>query len=116
MKTKRWVIADPAEARVRALSEEGGYAPLTAAVLVARGIDTPEAAADYLSCDTSGLHDPFLLADMDKAVSVVRGAIARGERIVVYGGHAPAHHGRFRHHRRTGDRSRAPAGPPGGHH
>lgn len=85
MKTKRWVIADPAEARVRALSEEGGYAPLTASVLVARGIDTPEAAADYLSYDTSGLHDPFLLADMDKAVAVVCGAIARGERIVVYG-------------------------------
>ncbi len=85
MKTKRWVIADPSEARVRALSEEGGYAPLAAAVLVARGIDTPEAAADYLSCDTSGLYDPFLLADMDKAVAVIRGAIARGEHIVVYG-------------------------------
>lgn len=85
MKTKRWVIADPAEARVRALSEEGGYAPLTAAVLVARGIDTPQAAAAYLSCDTSGLHDPFLLTDMDKAVAVIRGAIERGEHIVVYG-------------------------------
>ncbi|HIX89899.1 MAG TPA: single-stranded-DNA-specific exonuclease RecJ [Candidatus Agathobaculum pullicola] len=85
MKTKRWVIADPAEARVRALSDEGGYAPLAAAVLVARGIDTPEAAADYLSCDTSGLYDPFLLTDMDKAVAVIRGAIARGEHIVVYG-------------------------------
>ena len=86
MKTKRWVIADPDEARVRALSEEGGYAPLTAAVLVARGIDTPEAAADYLSCHISGLYDPFLLTDMDKAVAVIRGAIARGEHIVVYGG------------------------------
>ncbi|MGO5028374.1 single-stranded-DNA-specific exonuclease RecJ [Candidatus Agathobaculum pullicola] len=85
MKTKRWVIADPAEARVCALSDEGGYAPLAAAVLVARGIDTPEAAADYLSCDTSGLYDPFLLTDMDKAVAVIRGAIARGEHIVVYG-------------------------------
>lgn len=85
MKTKRWVIADPAEARVRALSDEGGYAPLATAVLVARGIDTPEAAADYLSCDTSGLYDPFLLTDMDKAVAVIRGAIARGEHIVVYG-------------------------------
>ena len=85
MKTKRWVIADPDEARVRALSDQGGYAPLTAAVLVARGIDTPEAAADYLSCDISGLYDPFLLTDMDKAVAVIRGAIARGEHIVVYG-------------------------------
>ena len=32
MKTKRWVIAAPDRARVDALSREGGYAPLTAAV------------------------------------------------------------------------------------
>lgn len=85
MKTKRWVIAAPDEARVRALAAAGGYAPLTAAVLSARGIDTPDATAAYLSCDTAGLHDPLLLADMDKAVAVVEGALQRGERIVVYG-------------------------------
>lgn len=85
MKTKRWVIAAPDEARVRALAAAGGYAPLTAAVLSARGIDTSDAAAAYLSCDTAGLHDPLLLADMDKAVAVVEGALQRGERIVVYG-------------------------------
>lgn len=85
MKTKRWVIAAPDEARVRALAAAGGYAPLTAAVLSARGIDTLDAAAAYLSCDTAGLHDPLLLADMDKAVAVVEGALQRGERIVVYG-------------------------------
>lgn len=85
MKTKRWVIAAPDEARVRALAAAGGYAPLTAAVLSARGIDTPDAAAAYLSCDTAGLHAPLLLADMDKAVAVVEGALQRGERIVVYG-------------------------------
>lgn len=85
MKTKRWVVADPDEARVCALAAGGGYAPLTAAVLAARGIDTPAAAQAYLSCDPAGLHDPFLLADMDKAVAVIEGAMARRERIVVYG-------------------------------
>ena len=64
---------------------ETGYTPLTAAVLSARGIDTPQAAADYLSCDVRGLHDPFGLTDMDKAVKVVREVIDRGEKIVVYG-------------------------------
>ncbi|MDO5141552.1 MAG: single-stranded-DNA-specific exonuclease RecJ [Eubacteriales bacterium] len=85
MKTKRWVIAAPDPARAAALSREGGLAPLTAAVLVARGVDTPQAAAAYLSCDTNGLHDPFLMADMDKAVAVIESAIERGEHIVVYG-------------------------------
>ena len=85
MKTKRWVIAAPDRARVGALSREGEYAPLTAAVLAARGIDTPQAAAAYLSRDRSGLCDPLLLTDMDKAVAVIRSALERGEHIVVYG-------------------------------
>lgn len=85
MKTKRWVIAAPDETCVRALTADGGYGPLAAAVLSARGIDTPAAAAAYLSCDIAGLHDPMLLADMDKAVAVIEGALQRRERIVVYG-------------------------------
>ena len=32
-----------------------------------------------------GLHDPFGLTDMDKAVEVVREVIDRGEKMVVYG-------------------------------
>ena len=85
MRAKRWVIASPDTERVRVLSRETGYTPLTAAVLSARGIDTPQAAADYLSCDARGLHDPFGLTDMDKAVEVVREVIDRGEKMVVYG-------------------------------
>ena len=85
MRAKRWVIASPDTERVRMLSRETGYTPLTAAVLSARGIDTPQAAADYLSCDVRGLHDPFGLTDMDKAVEVVREVIDRGEKMVVYG-------------------------------
>ena len=85
MRAKRWVIASPDTERVRVLSRETGYTPLTAAVLSARGIDTPQAAADYLSCDVRGLHAPFGLTDMDKAVEVVREVIDRGEKMVVYG-------------------------------
>ena len=85
MRAKRWVIASPDTERVRMLSRETGYTPLTAAVLSARGIDTPQAAADYLSCDVRGLHDPFGLTDMDKAVEVIREVIDRGEKMVVYG-------------------------------
>ena len=83
MRAKRWVIASPDTERVRVLSRETGYTPLTAAVLSARGIDTPQAAADYLSCDVRGLHDPFGLTDMDKAVEVVREVIDRGEKMVI---------------------------------
>ena len=85
MKTKRWVIAAPEQDRVRDLARAYGCTPLTAAVLVARGIDTPQAAARRLSADPREMHDPFLLAGMERAVAVIRGAVERGERIVVYG-------------------------------
>jgi len=54
-------------------------------LLLERGVDTPEKARKYLSPQKSDLHDPMLMQDMDKAVAVVRDAIARREEIVVFG-------------------------------
>ena len=85
MKPKRWMIAEPDAGGVRRLTQEIHCAPLAAAVLSARGIENADAARAFLSCDRSGLHDPHLMRDMDKAVEVIRGSLARGERIVVYG-------------------------------
>ncbi len=61
-----------------------GYAPLTAMVLAARGITTPNMARNYLSCDTE-LPDPYLMKDMDLAVGRVGLAMTRGEKIAVFG-------------------------------
>lgn len=55
------------------------------ALLRARGIDTGEKARCFLSPSAEDLHDPFLLPGMEKAVSLLKGAIARGETIAVYG-------------------------------
>lgn len=85
MKSKKWNIARPDRERIQSLSRRGGYAPLTAAVLCARGLDTPEKAAAFLSCDLSGLHDPMLLPDMREAVDAICDAIQKRERIAVFG-------------------------------
>lgn len=85
MKTKRWVVATPDAACVRALAHDCGLAPLTAAVLAARGMHTAQDVQNYLSSDQKQMHDPFLCIDMDKAVAAVRETIAQGEHIVVYG-------------------------------
>ncbi|MEE9268685.1 MAG: single-stranded-DNA-specific exonuclease RecJ [Candidatus Krumholzibacteria bacterium] len=53
--------------------------------LASRGMDTPEAAARYLSLDGVGFHDPFLFENMDRAVAVVRSAIDAGKRILIHG-------------------------------
>ena len=48
MKTKKWNIAWPDIDAIRKLTNQYGYAPLTAAVLCARGMDTPEKTAGFL--------------------------------------------------------------------
>ena len=63
---------------------EAGYAPLTAAVLSARGYDTPEKARHFLTADEP-LEDPLALTDMAPAVARVRAALEAGETIAVFG-------------------------------
>ncbi len=55
------------------------------ALLRCRGVDTEEKAQRFLYPDVSHLHDPFLMQGMDKAVRIIREAVAAGERIIVYG-------------------------------
>lgn len=62
-----------------------GYSSLLSSVLASRGIVTAEAAAAFLECGPDTLEDPFLLTDIDKAVSRIRGAQQDGETVAVYG-------------------------------
>lgn len=68
-----------------ALAQQTGLRPLSAQALIMRGVDTPERVADYRAADVSGLHDPFLLADMAPAVARIEQAIENRERITLYG-------------------------------
>jgi len=55
-------------------------------LLVQRGVTTPEEAQRFFRPQLStGLHDPFLMKDMDKAVARLNEAIGRKERILIYG-------------------------------
>ncbi len=62
----------------------GGYAPLTAMVLAARGFRDAAGAKAHLSCECP-MPDPYLMKDMDKAVARVAYAITTGEKIAVFG-------------------------------
>ncbi len=85
MKIKKWVTAKPDLQAAQSLSETCGFSPLAAAALCARGVDTPEKAAAFLSTDISGLHNPMRLCDMGKAVQQIRTAIAEKQKIIVFG-------------------------------
>ncbi len=56
-----------------------------AALLVQRGIRSPEAARTFFRPALDQLHDPFLMADMDRAVERLERALGDNERIMVYG-------------------------------
>ncbi len=55
------------------------------ALLRARGVDTEEKAQRFLYPSVEHLHDPFLMQGMDKAVRIIREAVAGGFPIIVYG-------------------------------
>ena len=68
-----------------ALASEVGVSPFAAQLLINRGIKTAAEARSYLHPSLDGLHSPFKLAGMDKAVERIRKAISRGEKICIYG-------------------------------
>ncbi len=59
--------------------------PTVARLLCLRGFRDPEAAARFLNPTMDHLHDPFLLADMGKAVERIERALACKERIAIHG-------------------------------
>ena len=78
-----WNVNEPEAAAVNALVGSG-YAPLAAMVLASRGICNSAQAHKYLDCNAP-LLDPFLMTDMDKAAGRVGLAMARNEKIAVFG-------------------------------
>lgn len=58
---------------------------LIATVLAARGLRTADEARMFLTPSLSDLHDPFLMKDMDKAVTRLEQAIAAKEKVLVAG-------------------------------
>lgn len=59
--------------------------PLLSAILRARGITTQAAADAFLNPASTSLGDPYLLPDMERAVALLRGALADGVKIGIFG-------------------------------
>jgi single-stranded-DNA-specific exonuclease len=70
---------------IKQLAEELSVSPVISTLLYQRGITTFEQARAYFRPDLDQLYDPFLMTDMEKAVSRLETALKKKEKILVYG-------------------------------
>lgn len=84
MSRKKWTIAHIDKDEAAQVAENHSLDPFSALILVARGITEYEDVEEFFEADFS-FCDPFLIADMDKAVERIRYAVENYEKICVYG-------------------------------
>jgi single-stranded-DNA-specific exonuclease len=83
---KRWKIKPSAdETIIKRLASELNIDSITANLLVQRGVTTFDDAKKFFRPSLTDLHDPFLMKDMDKAITRIEKAIQIKEKILVYG-------------------------------
>jgi single-stranded-DNA-specific exonuclease len=82
----RWTLKTrPSEDKIKHLAQALNVEDFVATLLIQRGIETFEDAKNFFRPSLEHLHDPFLMKDMDKAVSRIELAIENQENILVFG-------------------------------
>jgi single-stranded-DNA-specific exonuclease len=82
---KRWNILKTDPSKVEMLQQSLKIHPVLCHILVQRGIDTYEVAKDFFRPQLESLHDPWLMKDMDKAVTRILSAVEQQEKILIFG-------------------------------
>ena len=82
----RWSLKPkPEETLVESLSHSIGTDSVISSLLIHRGVKSYDEAKQFFRPSLSELHDPFLMKDMNHAVSRIIKAIDNKENIIVYG-------------------------------
>jgi len=82
---KIWRVKSPAPALSRILASKLAISPVTAQLLINRGIYTTEQGRAFLGSELERLHSPLIMEDMKKAVARILKAVRAGENILIYG-------------------------------
>lgn len=83
---KRWVYRPlPDKEKAESLAKAINVGPMLGSMLMQRSITSFGDAKAFFRPVLENLHDPFLMKDMDKAVSRLTRAMSNGEKILIYG-------------------------------
>jgi outer membrane protein OmpA-like peptidoglycan-associated protein len=82
---KRWTILASDEAKTTALQESLKINKTLCNILVQRGLDSYELSKHFFRPQLTDLHSPWLMKDMDKAVTRILSAFDANEKILVFG-------------------------------
>ncbi|MBA2498762.1 MAG: single-stranded-DNA-specific exonuclease RecJ [Chitinophagaceae bacterium] len=82
---KRWKILTADAVKSASLHESLKIHKALVNILVQRGINTFDEAKNFFRPQLSDLHDPWLMKDMQKAVTRICQGIEKNEKILVYG-------------------------------
>lgn len=82
----QWIFKKPAlEESIPPFQNNMNISPVLSQLLLERNLDTSEKIQIYLNPSLKHLHDPYLMRDMEKAVSRITTALRDGENILIYG-------------------------------
>lgn len=84
-KKSAWNVKKRDRNRADELASALSLNPITALLLLQRGIRSPEAAQAFFSPSLKNLHDLFLFDEMERAVSRILVAVEKREKVVIYG-------------------------------
>src|SRR5262245_2450714 len=85
MGDRKWVFAPQERALAGNLARALRISPVTAQVLINRGIREPNDAKAFLQPELPQLHEPSTFTDMPKAVERIQKALRENEKIGIFG-------------------------------
>ncbi|NIP30835.1 MAG: single-stranded-DNA-specific exonuclease RecJ [Candidatus Dadabacteria bacterium] len=85
MTKKKWVVSKKNSKLSKTISDKLNISPVTAQVLINRGIKSAVEAEGFLNPSLFDLPSPFLMKDMQRAVDRLKQAILENELVAVYG-------------------------------
>jgi single-stranded-DNA-specific exonuclease len=82
---RNWIVNRTNPEFLKYISKTASVSPVLAQVLINRGMKDVESIREFINPSVNDLHDPFLLPDMQDAVSRINAAVKNNETVFVHG-------------------------------